>query len=196
MPPMPTERAREDAALAQRLRARDAGALAEMYDRFGGAVYSLALRVVQVPGDAEEVTQEVFMYAWEKGAMYETGRGSLLAWLCAIARSRAIDRKRTQRSHERRKDAAAREAAALPLSSPGPERDVSIAQLGGAIRAALAELPVDQRQAIEIAYFEGLSQSEIAARLNAPLGTIKTRIRQGMIRLRAAISLDAEGWQT
>jgi RNA polymerase sigma-70 factor (ECF subfamily) len=192
---MSRTRAGDDADLAQRLAAREGGALTALYDRFGAAVYSLALRVVQIPGDAEEVTQEVFLYAWEKTALYDAARGSLLAWLCAIARSRAIDRKRAQRSHERRKEAAMQDVVAFPPLAGGPDHDASLSEIGAAVRAALATLPAEQRQAIEIAYFEGLSQSEIAARLATPLGTIKSRMRQGMMRLREALAFGAQEWE-
>lgn len=184
--PAPTGSLEADSQLALRLKARDGSALSELYDRFGGMVYSLAFRIVKVPGDAEEVTQEVFLYAWEKSALFETDRGGLATWLGTLARSRGIDRLRRQKSQERRKEAMAREpAAARPAVSP--DYEALLNEKSAVIRSALAALPADQRQAIEIAYFEGLSQSEIAARLNAPLGTVKTRIRQGMLRLKSAI---------
>jgi RNA polymerase sigma-70 factor, ECF subfamily len=175
-----------DRDLALRLKARDGSALAELYDRFGRIVYALVLRITRTPADAEEVTQEVFLYAWEKASLFDGERGSLMTWLGTLARSRAIDRVRREKSQDRRKDLVSRDAGALP-PVPSPERTVMTSETGTLIRAALERLPAEQRQAIEIAYFEGLSQSEIAARLNTPLGTVKTRIRQAMIRLRSEI---------
>jgi RNA polymerase sigma-70 factor, ECF subfamily len=146
----------------------------------------VALRIVRVPGDAEEVTQEVFLYAWEKAALFDKERGSLVTWLGTMARSRGIDRLRQQRSQERRKEAVTRNPT--PGRAPaGPELEASLNERSALIRSALEGLPPEQKEAIEIAYFEGLSQSEIAARLGTPLGTVKTRIRQGMIRLKSAV---------
>jgi RNA polymerase sigma-70 factor (ECF subfamily) len=184
--PAPTGPLEVDRQLALRLQARDGAALSELYDRFGRIVYSLALRIVKVPGDAEEVTQEVFLYAWEKAGLFDTSRGGLVTWLGTLARSRSIDRLRQQKSQERRKEAVARDpVGGRPAASP--DLEASLNERSALIRSALSGLPADQREAIEIAYFEGLSQSEIAARLKTPLGTIKTRIRQGMIRLKSAI---------
>jgi len=185
-PQAPDQSLEADRQLARRLVAKDGAALAELYDRLGGIVYSLALRIVRVPGDAEEVTQEVFLYAWEKASLFEANRGSLTTWLSTLARSRSIDRIRREKSQERRKDAVSRDVE-VAFAQAGPDEYVALGERGSLIRKALSDLPADQRQVIEIAYFEGLSQSEIAARLNTPLGTVKTRIRQGMIRLKSAI---------
>ncbi len=177
-----------DQALAERLRSRDGSALAALYDLYGGVVYAIALRIVRSGADAEEVTQEVFLYAWEKAALFDSNRGTLLAWLSTKARSRAIDRLRQHRSQERREEALAREPlTALPAPRSGPEHDLSLAEARRVVRRALDHLPQAERETIEIAYFEGLSQSEIAARTNTPLGTVKTRMRQGLLRMRAAM---------
>ncbi len=174
--------------LAERLKSRDGSALAVLYDLHGGVVYSVALRILRSTGDAEEVTQEVFLYAWEKADLFDAKRGSLRAWLGTRARSRAIDRLRHHRSQERRREALARESSAdFPASMASAEREGSAATTRDMVRRALDQLPKEQRETIEIAYFEGLSQSEIAARTQTPLGTVKTRMRQGMMRLRAAM---------
>jgi len=178
-----------DQMLAERLKARDGSALSALYDLYGGVVYSIALRILRSRGDAEEVTQEVFLYAWEKAGLFDATRGSLLAWIGTKARSRAIDRLRHHQSLERRREVLARETLAdLPAMRPGPDRALSVAEAREVVRRALDQLPKEQRDPIEIAYFEGLSQSEIAARTNTPLGTVKTRMRQGMLRLRAAMA--------
>jgi RNA polymerase sigma-70 factor (ECF subfamily) len=179
-----------DQALAERLRRRDGSALAALYDQYGSMVYAIALRIVRVGADAEEVTQEVFLYAWEKAALFDSTRGTLLAWLATKARSRAIDRLRQHKSQERREDALARSLeplAALSAPRSGPEHEFALAEARHVVRRALDQLPPAERETIEIAYFEGLSQSEIAARTNTPLGTVKTRMRQGLLRLRAAM---------
>jgi len=174
--------------LAERLKRRDGSALAALYDEYGGAVYSIALRILKSGSDAEEVTQEVFLYAWEKADQFDIHRGSLIAWLATKARSRAIDRLRERQSRTRRHEALAQETQfELPPPAPGPERELSLTESRTIGRRALDQLPPEQRETIEIAYFEGLSQSEIAARTNTPLGTVKTRMRQGLLRLRAAM---------
>jgi RNA polymerase sigma-70 factor, ECF subfamily len=182
-PPLSNE---ADRQLVLRLKAGEGAALSELYDRFGRIVYSIALHIVKVPGDAEEVTQEVFLYAWEKAGLFEVNRGSLVSWLGTLARSRGIDRLRQQKSLERRKEAVSRNPE-VSRPSVGPELEASLKERSALIRSALASLPAEQKEAIEIAYFEGLSQSEIAARLRTPLGTVKTRIRQGMLRLKSAV---------
>jgi RNA polymerase sigma-70 factor (ECF subfamily) len=159
-----------------------------LYDLHGGAVYSVARRIVGTEGDAEEVTQEVFLYAWEKSDRFDAARGSMLAWLLTLARSRAIDRLRQRRSQDRRREGLTREVEIdLPAAGASPERMLDLVVAREAVKRALDGLPREQREPIEIAYFEGLSQSEIATRLEAPLGTIKTRMRQGMMRLRDAM---------
>ncbi len=185
--------AEDDRKLATALKARDGSALAELYDRYGALVYALALKVVRVPGDAEEVTQEVFLYAWEKASMFDETRGSLANWLCTMARTRGIDRLRKMASQTRRVEALGRLQPEPNAADNSPEQDAALGEMRGLVKGALDTLSPEQRQVIEIAYFEGLSQSEIAERLNTPLGTIKTRIRQGMINLRTVMSPHLEG---
>jgi RNA polymerase sigma-70 factor (ECF subfamily) len=162
--------------LLQRLAAGDAGALAEFFDRHAGLVNALALRILRDGADAEDVVQEVFLQAWRQAERFDPRRGTIEAWLCTIARTRALDRLRRKAS--RREDPA--EAAPAPTLGPRPVETL-------AVRDALRSLSPDQRHALELAYYEGLTQSEIAARLQVPLGTIKTRIRTGLMRLRAAL---------
>lgn len=175
--------------LVERLAARDDQALGELYDLFGATLYALALRIVRVPGDAEEITQEAFLYAWERAATFDAHRAGVATWLGTLVRSRAIDRLRSQQSQARRREGLALQVA-VAEGAPRrlPDDDAALNETGRQVRAALESLPAEQREVLEIAYFEGLSQSEIAERLAAPLGTVKTRMRQGMIKLKTMLS--------
>ncbi len=173
--------------VARRLAAGETQALADLYDAHATAVYSLALRITRVPADAEDVTQEVFTQAWRQAARFDTSRGSLPAWLLMMARSRSLDCLR----RARRRPTVALEpfaADAIPDASPGVDQIAATTEDAAAARAALAALPDDQRRPVELAYFEGLTHSEIAARTSVPLGTVKTRIRSAMQHLRVALS--------
>ncbi len=161
-------------AVLRRLADGDARARAEFYDAHAGLAYGLALRVLRDRSDAEDVVQEAFVQVWRQADRYDPARGSPQAWLCAIVRTRALDRLR--RRLARREQEEAPEPAA---SGSAPDREGELA-----VRKALQALSADQRRALELAYYEGLTQSEIARRLGEPLGTIKTRIRTAMIRLR------------
>jgi len=162
--------------LLQRLAAGDHEALGEFYDLYAGLANGLALRILRDRSDAEDAVQEAFVQVWREAARYDPRRGSPQAWLCTIARTRALDRRR--RRVARREDAT----GALPASSSAPQMEEALT-----VRKALGGLSTDERRALELAYYEGLTQSEIARRLNEPLGTIKTRIRTAMIRLREAL---------
>jgi RNA polymerase sigma-70 factor, ECF subfamily len=184
----------DDAAAVSRAAAGDAAALAALYDAHARGVYSLALRILGDEADAEDVVQEVFAQAWRQAARYDPRRGAVAAWLLNIARTRAIDRLRARRA---RPDAAAASADSVEwdLSAPfiDPGDTLSAKRDAAQVRAALQHLPMLQRLAIELAYFEGLTQHEIAERLEQPLGTIKTRIRLGLLKLRDALSGTAAG---
>jgi RNA polymerase sigma-70 factor (ECF subfamily) len=168
--------AAETEELVRRLAGGDPAALAELYDRLAGLVHALALRVLQDPVEAEDVVQEVFVQAWRQAERFDPGRGRPEAWLCTMARSRALDRLR--RRVARREDPA----EAAPAPAPGPSSEDALA-----VRDALLGLSARERQALELAYYEGLTQTEIAARLGEPLGTVKTRIRTAMLRLRQVL---------
>jgi RNA polymerase sigma-70 factor (ECF subfamily) len=161
----------------------DQSALARLYDRTAAQVNGLAERILGDRGAAEEVTVDVYLQAWRSASTYDGERGTPLAWLLTLARSRAIDRLRSQ-GGQRRQSEPLEKARGVASGQPGPEEDSSIAQRRRFVQAALARLAPAQRQAIELAFFSGLSHSEIAAELDQPLGTIKTRVRLGMIRLR------------
>ena len=167
-------------ALLRRLAAGDQKALGEFYDLYAGLANGLALRILRDAADAEDVVQEAFVQVWRQASRYDPRRGSPQAWLCTIARTRALDRLRRRVS--RREDAA--EAAPLGTETPQTEEALTV-------RKALDGLSADQRRALELAYYEGLTQTEIARELGEPLGTIKTRIRTAMIRLREALGPEA-----
>jgi RNA polymerase sigma-70 factor (ECF subfamily) len=160
----------------QRMALGDDDALAELYDRYAPLVNGLALRILQDPADAQDVLQAVFLQAWRQARRYDASRGAPEAWLCTITRTRALDQLR------RRAGPKTRASAGMPRHIPAPPAVEKLA-----VQRALAGLNPTQRHALELAYYEGLTQSEIAARLGEPLGTIKTRIRSGMARLRDAL---------
>jgi RNA polymerase sigma-70 factor, ECF subfamily len=175
-----------DRAAVGRMAAGDAEALAELYDRHARGVYSLALRILQHPADAEDVVQDVFSQAWRQASRYDATRGVVAAWLLTLARSRAIDRVRARRTHAERSIEAA--TTGVPDAAPLPDIEVLSVEQVALVRAALASLPLLQRMAIELAYYEGLTHAEIAERLEQPLGTVKTRIRLALARLRDSLA--------
>jgi len=179
--------AEADRAAVSRMARGDRDALADVYDRHARLLYSLALRIVRQAADAEDVLQEVFAQVWRHAARYDVGRGTVIGWLVTLTRSRALDRLRRGRV---RPQAAADEALAreVPDSSPGVDLALVSEERAAAVRSALEALPENQRVPLELAYYEGLSQSEIAAKLGVPLGTIKTRMRQALVRLRDAVA--------
>ena len=175
-------RADADARIVARLAAGDMDAAAELYDRCAGQVLGLARRIVRNEGDAEEVVQDVFSQAWRTARAFEVSRGSVIGWLLVMTRTRAIDRLRARQS---RPDTIA-ESYADTLRAPGPSPSDQVLsdEQATRVRDALLALPAPQRQALELAYFEGLTQSEIAERLTEPLGTVKTRMRTALTVLR------------
>jgi RNA polymerase sigma-70 factor (ECF subfamily) len=174
-----------DRAAVGRMAAGEAEALGELYDRHARGVYSLALRILQHPADAEDVVQEVFSQAWRQASRYDAARGVVAAWLLTLARSRAIDRLRARRTHvERSIEGAGGFADVAPL----PDTEMLSVEQVALVRAALDALPLLQRMAIELAYYEGLTHAEIAERLEQPLGTVKTRIRLALARLRDTLA--------
>ncbi len=186
----PPDRALLDRALLDRAAQGDDRALGNLYDRYGGALYAVAYRITGERADAEEVVLEAFAQAWREAARFRTEKGSVVAWLTMICRSRALDLVRARGRRIRLVDAAAAEPGSAPAmgsGNPSAADLVSHEERARRVAEALATLPPPQRQAIELAYYEGLSQSEIADRLAEPLGTIKTRVRLAMEKLREAL---------
>lgn len=176
----------ESSSLLSAIALGDLDAFEHLYDRHSSTLYALLLRILTNPDDAQEVLQETFVKAWTNAKMFDSERGSDVAWLISIARSRGIDRLRSRRVRGDREDEAGREVSVNAgfMENGTGDVDAIKAEERRAVRGALAELPEPQRTALALAYFEGLSQSEIAARLSEPLGTIKTRIQLGMKKLR------------
>lgn len=174
-----------DLDLLRALKAGQVTALSTLYDRYARLVYGLALRMLSNPEEAEDLTQEVFLTLWHRDA-YNPARGSLSSYLTTLTRSRAIDRLRARSTRVR---FLQRWSGMVRSESGGatPLDQASIHERSQRLREALAQLPDNERQVLEIAYYEGLSQSEIAKRLDTPLGTVKTRSRQGLLRLRQTL---------
>ena len=176
-----------DQRLLERMASGDGAALRTLYDQHARAVFSLAVRLLHSQQDAEDLVQEVFVQAWRQAIRYDPGRGTVAAWLLMQTRSRAIDQLRSRRARPEGTDA---ESVLAQQRDPAAGADVEVVRLeqADAVRRALDDLPYPQRAALELAYYQGLTHVEIAAQLEAPLGTVKTRIRQGLLRLRDALT--------
>ncbi len=174
--------AAEDRRLMARMAAREERALEALYERYSGMVLAVGLRILRNRADAEEVLVDTFFEVWSKPDRYDASRGTVIGYLMLTARSRAIDRLRARRPDEGRPDPT--ETGAGAAGGPTPAEEGVMAEVRGEVRRALESLASEQREAIELAYFEGLSHSQVAQRLGIPLGTAKTRIRQGFIHLR------------
>jgi RNA polymerase sigma-70 factor (ECF subfamily) len=171
----------------ERLVWQDDAALAELYDRHGRTAYALAYRVLLDREAAEEAVQEAFLAVWRRAATYQPERGSVRTWLLTVVRNRAIDALRAREARPR-----TTAVDDLPLAAPDDPEQAALRRVDGSrVRRAVATLPADQRTAVELAYFAGLSYPEIATRTGVPLGTVKSRLRLALGRLRSL--LDAEG---
>ena len=175
-----------DLDLLARIRASDASALDALYARYASPVYSLVWKILQNAEESEDVALDVFWQIWRQADRYDPSRGAPPAWIFTVARSRAIDRLRARQRREDRTISFDDPAAKLdPLDEEaGPDQVASFRQTRDAVREAMQTLPPSQREAVELAFFKGLTHVEIATKLRQPLGTVKTRIRQGLIRLR------------
>jgi RNA polymerase sigma-70 factor, ECF subfamily len=173
----------EDAALIARLKRRDPQALAELYDRYGRAAYSLVLRVVRDQTVAEDLVQETFLRVWNRVHSIDSEKGAIGPWLLAVARNRAIDYLRSSAGRDRSATVELDEAGHAPLYHE-MEAGILVSDQVRRVKAAMEKLAPNQRTVVELAYFEGLSQSEMSAKMGQPLGTIKTWVRTALQSLR------------
>ncbi len=187
--PPPDDREIHDTRLMRQVAAGDRQALAELYDRFSGPLYATAVRILRDSAEAQDVVHDAFITLWEKAAAFERERGSAFSWAVTLVRNRAIDRIRRRR---RRAELLAESAPAdLGYDEDSPAAGGETAALGDdarVVRAAVAQLPVEQQQALELAFFGGLTQEQIAEKLSQPLGTVKARIRRGLLKLRDTLA--------
>lgn len=172
-----------DAALMEKVMARDESAFATLYDRYSPMLYGMLMRILQDSQAAEEVLQDLFMQLWWKPEQFDSQRGSLPAWLTVIGRNRAISKLRGRPVQEVLEHTDGQYANTI-ASTQNIESEAARKQLLDTLKQAMERLPEEQRQVIELAYFEGMTQTEIAARTGSPLGTVKTRVRTGMQSLK------------
>jgi len=184
----PTDASRQrDADLLQRVAGGDEMAFAQLYDRFAPGLYSLVLRVLHDEAEAEDVLQESFAHVWRRAGTYDPARSSAFTWSVMIFRNRAIDRLRLRQRRARTLDGAATEALRFPQQDDRSAAVPAMREQQTLVRSALTQIPGDQREAVELAFFGGLTHEEIAERLATPLGTIKARIRRGLLKLRECL---------
>jgi RNA polymerase sigma-70 factor (ECF subfamily) len=179
-----------DAALVQQLLRRDVRAFEQLYDRHSRIVYGLVLRILQQGSTAEEVVQDVFLQLWRNASRYQASRGPFVPWLLTLARNRALDTLRLKSERQRRREDQTEE---LPQIAQAPQYEQALDEKRRAevVRSLMSSLSAPQKKAIELAYFEGLSHSEIAEALHEPLGTVKSWIRNGLIRLKEGLRAQA-----
>jgi RNA polymerase sigma-70 factor, ECF subfamily len=181
VPSAETNATTSDLALVTAIRSGDQGAMAALYDRYSPIVYSVALRVLQDTGRAEDVLQDIFMQLWRNPGAFDASRGNMAAWLAVIARHRAIDALRRRRPESNIEDV-------VVCVEPDMASDADRSRTLDKVRGALETMPTPQKSALEMAYFEGLTHVEIAEKTGEPLGTIKTRIRAGLLSLRKVLA--------
>ena len=174
-----------DVELLKAVVARDERALEQLYDQYRVILFGLLMRILNDRAEAEDVLQEVFLQVWRRAADFDESRGRPFTWLVTLARSRGIDRLRTLAARERVAVAGAREESEAVSDAA---TDAFRSEQRSLVNDALAQLPDEQRRPLLLAYFDGLTQSEIAARLGAPLGTVKTRMRSGLMKLRELLA--------
>ena len=183
----PTADELEDAELVRRVALRDAGAFTLMYDRHSTLLFSVALKILADPDEARDVLQHVFLTLHEKASRYDSALGRPAAWLATMARNRSIDRLRSLKRERTYADRIRLEADPTEFSSPAAHAPAAYADEVEMLHGAVAQLPPEQRQALELAYFGGLTQQEISEKLSQPLGTVKARIRRGLLKLRESL---------
>jgi RNA polymerase sigma-70 factor (ECF subfamily) len=185
----------EDVALMRRMCDADETALGALYDRWVRSLYSLVFHLLKDADEAEDVVEETFWQAWRKASSYEPSRGAVSTWLLTIGRRRALDRLRAKGRRREESMSLPGGLADVDIASslPDPLQAVESSERRSLVRAALSELPDEQRSVLELGYFQGLSQTEIAEMTGQPLGTVKTRMRLAMQKLREPLSMYREG---
>jgi RNA polymerase sigma-70 factor, ECF subfamily len=175
--------------LLRRVGQGDRKSFEDLYDRFSGVLFSTALQILNDHREAEDVVQDVFVQIWDKAKLYDAARGKPLTWAMTLTRNKAIDRLRSAQRRYRLQDQVEKETKVTSqVALKDSSEEVEILEKSRLIRAAVMELSKEQREAIELAFFSGLTQNEIAQELNQPLGTVKARIRRGMLRLKEMIA--------
>ncbi|MBI3765372.1 MAG: sigma-70 family RNA polymerase sigma factor [Ignavibacteriales bacterium] len=180
------QRDAEDIAMIQKIKQNQESALSELYDRYGQLLYSFVMRMLRSVEDAEDIVQDVFLQVWNKADSYEQTKGTVYTWLVTMTRNRAIDRLRSKgyKKHSREIDINSLIMVADEVPS-NPHTKTVANESQQMVAGALKQLSVDQQQVLALAYYEGYSQSEIAAKLNVPLGTVKSRMRKGLMTMRS-----------
>ena len=181
----------DDVELLKAVARKDESALGRLYDQYRAVLFGLILRILNNREEAEDVLQDVFIQVWRRAADFDENRGRPFTWLVTLARSRAIDRLRSLASRERTALAGSRDANEVVSDAAS---DAFLSEQRGLVNFALDQLPEEQRHPLMLAYFDGLTQSEIATRLGTPLGTIKTRMRSGLMKLRELLSGKSESF--
>jgi RNA polymerase sigma-70 factor (ECF subfamily) len=176
--------------LLRRIGNGDRNSFGELYDRFSSTVFSAAYRILNNQQASEDVAQDVFLQIWEKAALYDSTRGKPLTWAITLTRNKAIDRLRSTQRRSRLQDSLEREAQSFEQFDDRDSFDaVDSVEKGRLVNDAMKKLSHEQRESLELAFFSGLTQTEIAERLNEPLGTVKARIRRGMLKLKSLLEL-------
>ena len=185
----PTKELEAEIELLRRIGQGDRRSFEELYDRFSGVLFSTAYRVLNNREAAEDVLQDVFIQIWEKAPLYDPARGKPMTWAVTLTRNKSIDRLRSTQRRNRLQDDVERESQTFEQFDDRSSFDaVASGETGALVREAIQKLSKDQREAIELAFFSSLTQTEIAERLNVPLGTVKARVRRGMMKLKDVLS--------
>jgi len=190
-----TRRDPDEHDLLTRISARDQAALEALFDRFAPAMQGLALKILGSAEEAEEIVLDVFSAVWRTAPTYDAKRGRVDGWLFMMTRSRALDRIRARQRSDRLREAVTEQASLeAPYCVADPEEEALVSERRAVVRTAMEQLTQGQREVIELAYYKGLSHSEIADQIGEPLGTVKTRIRSGLVKLRDCLTSLLEGF--
>ena len=182
-----SEDVQEEVDLITRTADGDHESFEKIYQRYSGVIFSTAYRILNDQQAAEDVMQDVFVQIWDKAGTYDSNRGKPLTWTMTLTKNKAIDRLRSQQRRHRLRDEFQRESDAAPVREDAASDKVNQIEKGKIVRSAVMKLSKQQREAIELAFFSGMTQSEIADKLREPLGTVKARIRRGMMNLKGVI---------